>query len=261
MSRSLEVTFAPAEFAAFPDRDLGRTVCVVFDVLRATSSMVTALGHGAAGIIPVTDIPEALARRQAQPGILLAGERHGVRIRAADTGGIDFDLGNSPREFTVARVHGRLIVMTTTNGTRALRACAGAAQVLAGSFLNLGALANWIERHRPPNLLLVGSGTVEQAAFEDALGAGALADAIWPLYADGEVSDAAQLARHTYRNFARDLPTAFRLARNGRRLLAIPELRDDVAVCATRDTFDVVPILGTDGVVRTSPRAAPPREG
>jgi 2-phosphosulfolactate phosphatase len=247
---SLEVTFTPAEFEALSGRDLGQTVCVVFDVLRATSSTVTALGHGAAGIIPVTGIPEALALRAARPEVLLAGERNGVRILGAQPGGVDFDLGNSPREFTTARVHGRTIVMTTTNGTRALRACAGALRVFAGSFLNLGSLVRVIEQYRPPNLLLVCSGTLEQAAFEDALGAGALADAVWSLYADGEVSDAAQVARHTYRNFARDLPAAFRLARNGRRLLEKPELREDVAVCASRDTFDLVPVMNDDGVVR-----------
>ena len=253
MSVSLEVTFAPAEFEALARRDLGHTVCVVFDVLRATSSMVTALGHGAAGLIPVSGIPEALALRRGRPELLLAGERQGVRIRAAQTGGVDFDLGNSPREFTRERVEGRTIVMTTTNGTRALRACTGALRVLAGSFLNLGALVRLIEQQRPPNLLLVCSGTLEQAAFEDALGAGALADAVWPLYADGTVGDAAQLARHTYRHFARDLPAAFRLGRNGRRLLEQPELRDDVAVCARVDDFAVVPALQADGVVRVLP--------
>src|SRR5271165_6662862 len=132
MAPTLEVLFAPAEFAALRERDLTGTVCVVFDVLRATSSIVTALANGAAAVIPAAGIPEALALRRERADLLLAGEREGVRIRAHLTGGVEFDFGNSPREFTREKVAGRSIVITTTNGSRALRACAGAKAALAG---------------------------------------------------------------------------------------------------------------------------------
>src|SRR5882724_9094593 len=95
----LEVLLSPAEFANLRNRDLSQTVCVVFDILRASTSMVTALANGAEAIIPVAEISEALALRQQRPDVLLAGERDGVRIRAELTGGIEFDLGNSPREY------------------------------------------------------------------------------------------------------------------------------------------------------------------
>src|SRR5581483_8625152 len=114
MPATLEVLFAPAEFAALADRDLDRTVCVVFDIFRATSTIVTALANGASAIIPVAEIPDALALRHQQPDVLLAGERDGLRIRADLTGGLDFDLGNSPREFTPERVQGKTIVLSTT---------------------------------------------------------------------------------------------------------------------------------------------------
>jgi len=140
----LEVLLSPAEFANLRNRDLSQTVCVVFDILRATTSMVTALANGAEAIIPVAEISEALAIRQQRPDVLLAGEREGVRIPTELTGGVQFDLGNSPREYTAAKVQGKTIVMTTTNGTRALRACAGAKTVLVGSFLNLRANYNWL---------------------------------------------------------------------------------------------------------------------
>ena len=97
--KSLEVLFTPADFAALKSRPLNDTLCVVFDVFRATSSMVTALANGAEAIIPVGEIPEAVVIKRQTPAVLLAGERDGVRIRAALTGGPDFDLGNSPREF------------------------------------------------------------------------------------------------------------------------------------------------------------------
>ena len=102
MPTTLEVLFAPAEFARLDQRDLRHTVCVVFDVLRATSTMVTALGNGAAAIAPVAEIAEALAFRQRQPDVLLAGERDGVRIAGAP------DRGHRirPGQFA-ARVHRR----------------------------------------------------------------------------------------------------------------------------------------------------------
>jgi 2-phosphosulfolactate phosphatase len=136
MTRTLEVLFTPADFSTLAGRNLSAATCVVLDVLRATTSMTTALANGAEAIIPVAEINEAIEIRRSRPDVLLAGERDGLRITKAQTGSIDFDLGNSPREFTAERVRGKTIVMTTTNGTRALRACAGANQVLIGSFLN-----------------------------------------------------------------------------------------------------------------------------
>ena len=245
----LEVTFTPAEFTALRQRDLSQTVCVVFDVLRATSSIVTALANGACEIIPVCEIAEAVALRQARPDLLLAGERNGRRILRAQTGSVDFDLGNSPREFTRERVAGRSIAMTTTNGTRALQACRGARRLLVGSFLNLGAVTDWLARDGTERLLIVCSGTHEEAAYEDVLGAGALCDAVWAQFANGHLADSAQMARETYQRGAGDLLTAVTASKNARRLFALPELRDDVTVCFRRDSANVLAELTTAGSV------------
>jgi 2-phosphosulfolactate phosphatase len=247
---ALEVLLSPAEFESLPDRDLSATVCVVFDVLRATSSMVTALANGADGILPVEDIPEALQVRARQPEVLLAGERQGHRIQAELTGNVSFDLGNSPREFTREKVSGRIIVMTTTNGTRALRACAQAQTVLAACFLNLRATAQLLEKLMPCHLLLVCGGTFDQAAYEDALCAGALCNLVWPRHSAGAVADSAHMVRLLYDCEKADLTAALAQSRNGRRLLAQPELRDDVAFCAQTDIFSVAAELAKDGLVR-----------
>jgi 2-phosphosulfolactate phosphatase len=175
----LDVILSPAELPALASRDLRDTACVVFDVLRATSTFVTALHHGAKAVIPVAEISEALAFRQKQPDILLGGERDGVKIRAGRTGGDDFDLGNSPREYTPEKVRGKTIVSTTTNGTRALRACAGAKTVLAASFLNLTVTAKFIQKLQPAQILLVCAGTRENMADEDVLAAGALCELLF----------------------------------------------------------------------------------
>src|SRR2546430_15928906 len=161
---SVEVLFTPADFATLEGRDLSETVCVVFDVLRATSSMVTALANGASAIIPVAEISDALKLRREEPRMLLAGERDGVRILNHLTGSIAFDLGNSPREFTGQKIAGRPIAMTTTNGTRALRACILAWTTFNSSFLILRATTDLLLREPPSQLILVCSGTFEQAA-------------------------------------------------------------------------------------------------
>ncbi len=247
----LEVIFTPADFGALTRRDLSDTTCVIFDVLRATTSLLTALAAGAEAVIPAADIAEALAWKRRMPEVLLAGEREGRRIGAAQTGGVEFDLGNSPREFTPERVAGRRIVATTTNGTRALRACAGARVVLPGSLRNCGALAAWLIAHPSPECLLVCSGTYEDAAYEDILGAGALVDRLWTSLGVVEVLDGARVARLVYQAAKPDLAAAMgQHARNGRRLMALPDLAPDVEVCAREDDLTLVARLDPEGAIR-----------
>lgn len=236
MQSTFEVLFTPADFALLPKRDLSQTACVVFDVLRATTSMLTALQNGARNIYPVTEISEALALHGKHSGALLAGERNGLRIRSSQTGGTDFHLGNSPREFTASRVSGKTIIMTTTNGTRALQSCAGAKHVLVGGFVNLSGLTRWIEQQTPANLLIICAGTFEQAAYEDILAAGALAERVFAPFQ--QVADSVHIAREVFRSTYGDIQIAVqRHSLNARRLLSQPELRDDVDFCLQRDVF------------------------
>jgi 2-phosphosulfolactate phosphatase len=253
---SLEVLFTPAEFAKLPERDLSDTWCVVFDVLRATSTMVTALGNGAAAILPVQGISEALAARRSEPTVLLAGERNGLRIGPELAEGISFDLGNSPREFVAPVVSGKRIVMTTTNGTRALFACRHAQTTLAGSFLNLAATAQSILQARPARLVIICSGTFEQTAYEDVLGAGALCDLLWDPHTRADIDDSAHLAHELFLEARGDLTRALNRSRNARRLLSQPDLRDDVAFCLHRDVHSLVACLEKDGWIRRQQRDA-----
>jgi 2-phosphosulfolactate phosphatase len=251
MESHLEVLFTPAECSALPGRVLSGTHSVVFDVLRATSTMMTALANGAARIFPVREISQALRLRTEHPGALLAGERDGVRILSARSGGVDFDLGNSPREFTPERVAGREIIMTTTNGTRALQACLGARHILPGAWLNLGALARRLQIEPAARLLIICAGTYDEAAYEDTLAAGALCDLVWAQFAvePERISDSAHIARQIYLDAASDLEGAMqRHSRNARRLLAMAGLCEDVAFCLRRDTLDLTAEL-RDGAV------------
>jgi 2-phosphosulfolactate phosphatase len=255
MESDLEVLLTPAEFAAVEGQDLSQVVCVVFDVLRATSSMLTGLANGASRIFPAREISDALDLRRAHPGALLAGERDGVRILRAQTGSVDFDLGNSPRDFTRERVAGREIIMTTTNGTRALQACRGARRVLAGGFLNLRALAKAVQNENAARLLVVCAGTFEEAAYEDTVAAGELCDLVWRQFEGRRIADSAQIARQIALDARNDFDRAMKRSRNARRLLSNPALCQDVAFCLRRDCLDILAELRGGEVTAIQPAA------
>src|SRR5215471_8182101 len=154
----IEVALCPSEIARFSATDLSGATVVVFDVLRATSSMITGLGAGALEIFPVNSIEEARERKLKEPELLLAGERGGLPPDG-------FDLGNSPDEFE--RTSGRRVVMTTTNGTAAIQRMLPAAELLIGALLNLDVIADYLFRKQPEQLLLVCAGTEEDFSLED----------------------------------------------------------------------------------------------
>jgi 2-phosphosulfolactate phosphatase len=246
----IDVLLIPAEFPRLAASDLSQTTCVVFDVLRATSSMLTALDNGAEEIIPVGEIAEALALKKQRPGIRLAGERNGLRIGGELTGSIDFDFGNSPRDFTPEKVRGRSIAWTTTNGTRALRACARAEMILLGALVNLRSVADVLGQLRPQHLLLVCAGTFEHAAFEDMFAAGALIDSL-PAFAKGAaLSDSAQLVWRACRQMGDDSTALIESSLNARRLIANVDLAPDVQLCLRRNTIELNAALMDDGSIR-----------
>ncbi|MDG3005068.1 2-phosphosulfolactate phosphatase [Paludisphaera mucosa] len=152
-----------------PSGALRGGVAVVIDVLRASTTIVHALAHGCTAVIPCGEIDEArrVAAGLPRGSALLGGERHGVPIEG-------FDLGNSPGEYTAEACRGRTLVMTTTNGTRALLASLEAETVLVGSFVNFAAtVQRLIHEERPVHLVC--AGTEGAVSYEDALLAGAFA--------------------------------------------------------------------------------------
>ena len=154
---------------------------------------------------------------------------------------------------TASVVADREIIMTTTNGTRALSACRGAAEILAASFSNIGAVAAYLTLNPPSQLLLICSGTLENASFEDALGAGALVDRLWPLYGDpvkARPDDSAAIVRSLFQHHQSNLLASARLARNGRRLLAVPQLAPDLPLCMDLDRLNLVARVDSDGILR-----------
>jgi len=211
----------------------------VIDVLRASTTIVAALDHGAAWVAPRAALEEA-RRLAAATGALLGGERGGLRQEG-------FDLGNSPLEYTRERLGGRPVVITTTNGTAALAACAVAREVLVGALVNRRAVAAFARDLAGPDgaVHLVCAGTDGVVTEEDRLAAGAILDAA---VAAADVCDAAACAaRDDFRRLdggdvASRLVAALRRSRGGRNLLALG-MDADVEACARLDVSDVVPRL------------------
>jgi 2-phosphosulfolactate phosphatase len=124
-----------------------------------------------------------------------------------------------------------------------LRACAAAESVLVGSFLNLDATVDFIQARIPRHLLVVCSGTADQCAYEDVLGAGALCDRLWDNSEPRTIVDSARVARRLFHVERDDLFAAVRKSRNGARLLSHAELAEDVPFCLHRDRLSLVAVL------------------
>jgi 2-phosphosulfolactate phosphatase len=157
-----------------PPGSLRGGVAIVVDVLRATTVMVYALAAGCSAVIPCAEIEqaEAIAAGFPQGSALLAGERQGLPIPG-------FDLGNSPSEMTQEVCRGKTLVMTTTNGTRAILASLEAERVYVASFANLRATSNeilveFLKKDHCPSVHIVCAGTEGHISLEDSILAGAL---------------------------------------------------------------------------------------
>ena len=148
--------------------DMTGKTAVVIDVLRATSVIVTALHNGANAVIPAETEEEARQLFDGFPpgSALLGGERNAVRIAG-------FHKGNSPLEYSRDVVAGKTLILSTTNGTRALHQCHQATETLAASFINISAVADYLS-NKLNDTVIVCSGTAGKFSLDDALCAGML---------------------------------------------------------------------------------------
>ena len=227
-------------------------IAVVIDVLRASTTIITALAHGATRVRPVLSIDEARAAATAPTGgprPLLGGERGGLRIDG-------FDLGNSPLEYTPSRVAGRPLVITTTNGTAALQACLPATEVVIGAIVNRAAVATRARdlgcQHGIQDVHLVCAGTDGEVTQEDLLAAGAILDAAAHLPGAGSdtLDAAAMAARDLFRNTvstvsltAAEAIAAFLTKTLGGSNLITLGMQADLSAAAMIDSFPLVPRL------------------
>jgi 2-phosphosulfolactate phosphatase len=230
----VDVAFTPAALAPAA---LAGASALVIDVLRASTTIVTALSNGCLGVVPVADAAEARRRAVATPGALLAGERRGEPLAG-------FDLGNSPGEFTPERVGGRLVFLTTSNGTVALLAARAAAAVAVAAFANLGAAAAWAVAGGR-DVIVTCAGERGARSLEDEVCAGLLVDRMLAACPAAIAGPEAQVAAQQARPYAADLG---RLARDSgwARYLASRGRGGDVTTCLSVDTFTLVPVYRAD---------------
>lgn len=227
----LDFVDLPAHLAGI---DLSRTTCVVFDVLRATTTMVTALANGAHEIRAFGTLDEARAAHAGFDGMkLLAGE-----LRTVKPDG--FDLGNRPPEFTGERVADKTILMATTNGTKAVRACATARKTYVATLANTSAMAR-VLADAGDDVMLVGSGVDGDPGGEDLDGIATVADAVARLRGDVQLSSALRSLIASSSWLANDFDRVARLrASPGGKNIIKAGLDADIPFVAEMDRFDLV---------------------
>jgi 2-phosphosulfolactate phosphatase len=230
----LDVVFSPAGLASADIQ--GRTAFVI-DILRATTSICAALHHGAKALIPVASTEEALRLAQTigSTDVLLAGEKNCLRIPG-------FQFGNSPLEMTESAVRGKTVIVTTTNGTKAMLACQGAAAVYGTCAGNLSVSAERAREalERDGRVLIVCAGRDGAFSLDDAYCAGRLAAAaLGDLRSRRGLNDAAIASLDLVRRYGNEWHRPLRRSRAGRELIRLG-FRDDVLDAARLDAYPVL---------------------
>jgi 2-phosphosulfolactate phosphatase len=188
----IETCFSPSLLHLYDIKD---SIVVIIDVFRATSTIAAALHNGAAEIIPVDSVAKCIELGSQMPNSLTAGERDGKVAEG-------LQHGNSPLEYPRDFIENKSLVLTTTNGTRLLHMCSDANEIITGSFLNLGAVCDYLVSQKK-NVLLACASWKDRYNLEDSLFAGAVYDAIGAHF---EMNcDSTRAATHLYKAAKNDL--------------------------------------------------------
>jgi len=235
--RNLQVCMSPALFHLYADR---KSIVVVVDVLRATSTMCIAFEKGIEKMIPVSTVEEALEYRNTNPDYVLAAERNGAPVRG-------FDFGNSPQSYLDYDMSGKTIVMTTTNGTKSIGIAKKDHEVIIGSLLNLDAISKWlIQQDR--DVIIFCAGWKDKFNLEDTLFAGALAMKLVESDLYDNSCDATQAAQVLWEKGKEDM-FAFLDNSSHRKRLAKLNIDSDIHFCLKINQTTKIPILKGDVLV------------
>ncbi len=236
--KKLEVYLSPEEYLL--RNSSFEHLVVIVDILRATTSICTAIDSGVSAILPVATVEEAKAKKA--EGYIVASERNSIKLDFAD-------LGNAPLGFTLDKYIGKEVVLSTTNGTKAIANAKKekAKEILIGSFLNLESLAQHLLK-KEDNIIILCSGWKGVFNLEDSLFAGALASL---LLQDKEYeigNDAVRMSTLLWQEKQNELlpfisqTDAFqRLVKNG--------LEKEMEYIFTLNQISTIPILRGDRIV------------
>jgi len=221
--------------------DFHQKTVVVIDVLRATSCIVTAMAKGAAGVMPVETVQEAINLHK--DDTVLCGERHCKKVAG-------FHYGNSPTELNQHDLTQKKLILTTTNGTRVIQKCRKGWHILCASFLNAKNCAEAI-LSLGRDTIIVSAGTYDRFSLEDSLCAGLV---IAEVLAAGratrtfQLNDFAKAMHAAYLHLQTELEQTLLNCENGRKLRKLGH-EEDVRFCANVNTFDIVPIVKNQMIV------------
>lgn len=244
----LDVFFTPNQVR--PAETAGRLVLIV-DVLRASTTVATALGNGARTVIPVEGADEVITRSKefARSQILLAGEQKMHSIAG-------FDIGNSPQAFTPEVVEGKTILITTTNGTRTLLGVQNARDIVIASYVNFTAVLAMMKVAASSNtdIAIICAGEEGVFTLEDSACAGRFVKAI-PKRADIQTNDAAAASVLIEKKYGDNIAKVFKESAHGQALDAAG-FGDDLAAAAKVDSYPVVPIYQDRQITKLGPERA-----
>ncbi len=201
---------------------------VVIDVLRATSTICSALYHGMNSVITVADTGEAAS--YIGVGHIVAAERQGKIAEG-------FQYGNSPLTYQDKKFKDKTLILTTTNGTKALEASKAADELLCGAFVNLDALSEYMYLN-PMDSILLCAGWRNQISFEDSLFAGAIIKKLSHHYIAKD--DASLLAVSLYEKYSHNLFDALKGSNHFKRLSSLGNL-EDIRYCSSLNVAPLIP--------------------
>ena len=235
-NRKIEVCFSPGSYNLYKKEG---SIVVIIDILRATSAICTAFEFGVDKIIPVATIEEATEYKK--KGFLVGAERNGIQLQG-------FDFGNSPFHYMNAKIKGKTIVLTTTNGTQAIEVSKDAYKVVIGSFLNITALCKWLLM-ADKEVILLCSGWLDRFNIEDAMFAGAVVSMLNKHSPYSEMGDAALASKYLFEMGYKN-PDKFLHNSSHKERLVTLGLKDDIKFCLSLDQTDIIPTLKDGALVK-----------
>jgi len=233
---NIEVCYNPQSYSLFHNPN---AIVVVIDILRASSAITTAMFNGVSKMIPIATVEEA--EEYKKNGFLVAAERNGEILNG-------FDLGNSPFGYMNAKLKGKTIAITTTNGTQAIEVARQAKKIIIGSFLNLETVVKYLNKEKKDVLFLC-AGWKNKFNLEDSLFAGAVATDLINHHGFKTACDSTLAAIELYKIAKHDLD-AFLSNSSHRNRLAKLDLERDVKYCLTLNLCPVLPIMQGKFIVK-----------
>jgi 2-phosphosulfolactate phosphatase len=225
--------------------EVSDSIVVIIDVFRATSTIATALYNGAEKVIPVANVDNCIAVGK-KLNAVTAGERDGKIIPG-------LQHGNSPAEYHREFIQNRILVLTTTNGTRLLHMAleSGAAEVITGSFPNISSVCDHMIKSNK-DVILGCSAWKNRFNLEDTLFAGALINKIKNNFSIN--CDSSLMAEEMYLMHKNDMHNFIRKTSHWRRLASYG-LEKDLDYCITPDVANVLPVYRDGALVAENKNA------